>query len=185
MKVIVVAILTAVVLTTVLIEVFTVTSTISRNAEQTASYRERLIDDIKNELKNETQEAMSICAVMNSRYEAMLLYRKDYFRVPKDHDMVASLIMPTFFDTRFIKGDMHYDLSRLKFAEEGCDDVLYLKTETERLERIIQDSKKTDSELVAINELLVSKIQRHKEESDSRHHIAQDFVPCYAPAVNC
>lgn len=109
--------------------------------------------------------------------EAMLLYRKDYFRVSKDHDMVASLIMPTYFDTRFIKGDMLYDLSRLKFAEEGCEDLLYLKTETERIERVIHDSKKKDSELVTINELLVSEIQKHKEKTDSRHHIAQGFVP--------
>ncbi|MCR5666631.1 MAG: methyl-accepting chemotaxis protein [Eubacterium sp.] len=68
--VIVLAILLAVVVTAVLIEVFSVTGTIKNNEEQTAAYRERLLDDIKAELKNETQVAMSICETMYARYEA-------------------------------------------------------------------------------------------------------------------
>ncbi|MCR5785506.1 MAG: methyl-accepting chemotaxis protein [Eubacterium sp.] len=69
MTVIVGSLLLAVILTAVLIEVFSVTSTISTNTKQTSAYRERLLEDIKSELKNETQEAMSICEVMYSRYE--------------------------------------------------------------------------------------------------------------------
>ncbi|MCR4956823.1 MAG: methyl-accepting chemotaxis protein [Lachnospiraceae bacterium] len=68
--VIVFAIVSAVVLTALLIEVFSITGTISNNKEQTAAYRERLTNDIKTELKNETQEAMSICEIMNAKYEA-------------------------------------------------------------------------------------------------------------------
>ncbi len=63
-------IMTAVIITGVVIEIFSVSSTISTNATQAEAYRNRLLEDIKTELKNETQEAMSICAVMYSRYEA-------------------------------------------------------------------------------------------------------------------
>ncbi len=69
-NVIVAAILLSVVLTAVLVEVFSVTSTLANNEEQTAAYRDRLMQDIMSELKNETQEAMSICETMNNRYEA-------------------------------------------------------------------------------------------------------------------
>ncbi|MBO6242377.1 MAG: cache domain-containing protein [Butyrivibrio sp.] len=70
MYVIVFAILCAVLVTAIAIEVFSVTSTISTNNDQTEAYRSRLVEDIKTELKNETQEAMSICQVMYDRYQA-------------------------------------------------------------------------------------------------------------------
>ena len=70
MYVIVFAILCAVPVTAIAIEVFSVTSTISTNNDQTEAYRSRLVEDIKTELKNETQEAMSICQVMYDRYQA-------------------------------------------------------------------------------------------------------------------
>lgn len=70
MYVIVFAILCAVLVTAIAIEVFSVTSTISTNNDQTEAYRSRLVEDIKTELKNETQVAMSICQVMYDRYQA-------------------------------------------------------------------------------------------------------------------
>ncbi|MCR5468419.1 MAG: cache domain-containing protein [Lachnospiraceae bacterium] len=70
MTVIVGSILLAVIITAALIEVFSISNTVSFNNTQTEAYRERLLDDIKAELKNETQVAMSICEVMYSRYEA-------------------------------------------------------------------------------------------------------------------
>jgi methyl-accepting chemotaxis protein len=60
----------AVVITGILIEVFSISSTIATNNEQTESYNERLLSDIKTELTNETQEAMSIAQVMYDRYQA-------------------------------------------------------------------------------------------------------------------
>lgn len=63
-------ILSAVVITAVIISAFTVISTLNTNADQTEAYQSRLLEDIKAELKNETQVAMSICAEMNAKYEA-------------------------------------------------------------------------------------------------------------------
>jgi methyl-accepting chemotaxis protein len=70
MFVIVFAILCAVVVSAVVIEIFSITSTISTDKTTTEVYRSRLLEDIKTELKNETQEAMSICQVMYNRYQA-------------------------------------------------------------------------------------------------------------------
>ena len=63
-------ILSAVVITAVIISAFTVISTLNTNANQTEVYQGRLLEDIKAELKNETQVAMSICEEMNAKYEA-------------------------------------------------------------------------------------------------------------------
>ncbi len=68
--VIVGAILILVILTGLVITISSVVSNINTNAEQTMAYRNRLLEDIKSELKNETQEAMSVCKIMNARYEA-------------------------------------------------------------------------------------------------------------------
>ncbi|SEG23852.1 methyl-accepting chemotaxis protein [Butyrivibrio sp. Su6] len=70
MFVIVFAILCAVVVSAVAIEIFSVTSTISTDKSTTNVYRGRLLEDIKTELKNETQEAMSVCQIMYNRYQA-------------------------------------------------------------------------------------------------------------------
>ena len=70
MFVIVFAILCAVVVSAVAIEIFSVTSTISTDKTTTEVYRSRLLEDIKTELKNETQEAMSVCQIMYDRYQA-------------------------------------------------------------------------------------------------------------------
>ncbi len=70
MTVIVGSIFLAVLVTALLIETFSVVSTVSNNKTQSEEYKERLLEDIKAELKNETQEAMSICASMNAGYEA-------------------------------------------------------------------------------------------------------------------
>lgn len=64
------SIILAVVVTAICIEVFSVTNTIKTNANQTSAYTERLTEDIKAELKNETQVAMSICQVMYDRQMA-------------------------------------------------------------------------------------------------------------------
>ena len=60
----------AVVITAISIAGFNIYSTISTNASQTEAYQSRLKEDIMTELKNETQEAMSICQVMYDRYLA-------------------------------------------------------------------------------------------------------------------
>nr|MCR5102227.1 cache domain-containing protein [Butyrivibrio sp.] len=70
MTVIVGAIVLAVVITALCIEGFSVISTVQINDKQTEAYRARLLEDIMTELKNETQEAMSICATMYAKYEA-------------------------------------------------------------------------------------------------------------------
>ena len=64
------SIILSVLITSVVIEIFSISSTLSTNAAQTEAYRSRLLEDIMTELKNETQEAMSICDTMNKRYEA-------------------------------------------------------------------------------------------------------------------
>ena len=70
MFVIVFAILCAVVVSAAAIEIFSVTSTVSTDKSTTEVYRSRLLEDIKTELKNETQEAMSVCQIMYDRYQA-------------------------------------------------------------------------------------------------------------------
>ncbi len=68
--IIVASIILAVLITGVTIEIFSISSTIKTNASQTEAYKQRLLEDIKNELKNETQEAMSICDTMYKRASA-------------------------------------------------------------------------------------------------------------------
>ncbi len=68
--VIVASIILSVLITAVAIEIFSIRNSISTNASQTEAYRSRLLEDVKNELKNETQEAMSICEIMYARYQA-------------------------------------------------------------------------------------------------------------------
>ena len=70
MFVIVFAILCAVVVSAAAIEIFSITSTVSTDKTTTEVYRSRLLEDIKTELKNETQEAMSVCQIMYDRYQA-------------------------------------------------------------------------------------------------------------------
>ncbi len=60
----------AVVITAVFIAGFNMYNTLKTNATQTDAYESRLREDIMTELKNETQEAMSICQVMYDRYQA-------------------------------------------------------------------------------------------------------------------
>lgn len=60
----------AVVITAISIAGFNMYNTVSTNSLQVEAYEERLREDIMNELKNETQEAMSICQVMYERYQA-------------------------------------------------------------------------------------------------------------------
>ncbi len=68
--VIIAVILFAVITTGVLIVAFSVVSTINTTNKQTEAYRARLLEDVKSELINETQIAMSVCSTMYSRYEA-------------------------------------------------------------------------------------------------------------------
>jgi methyl-accepting chemotaxis protein len=70
MVVIVGSIILSVLITAVAIEIFSISSTIKTNTDQTAAYRSRLLEDVKAELKNETQEAMSVCEIMYARAQA-------------------------------------------------------------------------------------------------------------------
>ncbi|MBO6284148.1 MAG: methyl-accepting chemotaxis protein, partial [Pseudobutyrivibrio sp.] len=63
-------ILTAVIVTAGIISIFTIINTIKTNNESTEAYSTRLLDDVKAQLKYETEEAMSICQVMYGRYQA-------------------------------------------------------------------------------------------------------------------
>ncbi|MBE5902612.1 MAG: HAMP domain-containing protein [Lachnospiraceae bacterium] len=63
-------ILASVLITACMITGFTIYSTIETNAEQTEAYKERLLSDVKTQLRYETDVAMSICEKMNARYEA-------------------------------------------------------------------------------------------------------------------
>ena len=69
-SILIAVILASVVLTAAIISTFTIVSTLKTNADSTAAYKTRLLDDVKLKLKHETEEAMSICAVMYGRYEA-------------------------------------------------------------------------------------------------------------------
>ncbi|MCR4675008.1 MAG: cache domain-containing protein [Lachnospiraceae bacterium] len=70
MTAIVGSILLAVIITAVSIEAFSVYNTVKNDSAQSKEYKDRLTEDIKSELKNETQVAMSICETMYARYEA-------------------------------------------------------------------------------------------------------------------
>lgn len=85
MTAIVCSILLAVILTAVSIELFSVITTVNNNNTQSASYKERLLEDIKSELKNETQVAMSICKTMNAQYEAGKISLEDAKKAAADH----------------------------------------------------------------------------------------------------
>lgn len=64
------SIILAVLITAMSILVFSVVNNVTSNGSQTNSYSERLLLDIKTELKNETQEAMSVCQFMYDKYQA-------------------------------------------------------------------------------------------------------------------
>ncbi len=78
------AILASVIITGLVISLFSVKNTISTNNEQGETYRARLLEDIKVELKNETQEAISICATMNARYEAGEMTKEEAMKESAD-----------------------------------------------------------------------------------------------------
>ena len=77
-------ILCIVIVTGLVVAISAITNTISTNTEQTEAYRARLLEDIKAELKNETQEAMSICEVMNSRYQAGEMSKEEAMKEAAD-----------------------------------------------------------------------------------------------------
>ena len=60
MVVIVGAIIASVIVTAIIISIFAITNTVSTNVSQTEAYRSRLLEDIMTELKNDTQQAMSV-----------------------------------------------------------------------------------------------------------------------------
>ncbi len=64
------SIILAVLITAMCIVIFSVVNSVRSNSSQTAAYSERLLEDIKTELKNETQEAMSVCQFMYDKYQA-------------------------------------------------------------------------------------------------------------------
>ncbi len=83
-SVIVGVILAAVIVTGLVIAISSVVSTVNTTNEQTAAYRSRLLEDCKTELKNETQIAMSVCAVMNARYEAGEMTKEEAMKQAAD-----------------------------------------------------------------------------------------------------
>ncbi len=70
-------ILIAVVATALIISTFSVINTIKTNKESTEAYKGRLLEDVKTQLRYETEEAMSICEIMNERYKAGLISLDD------------------------------------------------------------------------------------------------------------
>ena len=82
--VLVAIILGAVVLTGIIVSAFTIVSTLKTNSESTEAYTERLLEDVKTELKNETQEAMSVCEIMNARYEAGEMTKDEAMKAAAD-----------------------------------------------------------------------------------------------------
>ncbi len=84
MYVMIVVILSAVIITGQVVALFAVNKTLSSNRTQTAQYRDRLLEDIKTELKNETQEAMSICEIMNAKYEAGEMTKEEAMKQSAD-----------------------------------------------------------------------------------------------------
>ena len=83
-NVIVGVILVAIIATGVIITVCSMNSTIAANSKQLSEYRNRLLEDIKSELKNETQEAMSVCSIMNARYEAGEMTKEEAMKEAAD-----------------------------------------------------------------------------------------------------
>lgn len=83
--VLIMVILLAVILTGGIITGFTVFNTIKTNDEQTEAYRDRLLEDIKTELKNETQEAMSICQVNYNKAQAGEITMDEAKRISADY----------------------------------------------------------------------------------------------------
>ncbi|MBP5265789.1 MAG: cache domain-containing protein, partial [Lachnospiraceae bacterium] len=77
-------ILASVVATAAIISIYTLISTIHTNNEQTAAYKERLVQDVKDQLRYETEEAMSICAVMNARAEAGQMTKQEAMKESAD-----------------------------------------------------------------------------------------------------
>ncbi|SFQ37649.1 methyl-accepting chemotaxis protein [Lachnospiraceae bacterium XBB1006] len=67
--VLIAVILASVLLTAVVVTGFTIFNTVATNKEQTEAYKERLLADVKTQLRYETEEAMSICEKMNARYK--------------------------------------------------------------------------------------------------------------------
>ena len=64
------SIILAVLITALSIEIFSVVNSVTSNGTQTNSYRDRILSDIKSELKNETQVAMSVCEFTYAKYQA-------------------------------------------------------------------------------------------------------------------
>ncbi|SFB70412.1 methyl-accepting chemotaxis protein [Butyrivibrio sp. YAB3001] len=64
------SIILAVSITAICIELFSINNILLTNHYQGSIYEKRLRDDIMTELKNETQEAMSVCEIMYNRYQA-------------------------------------------------------------------------------------------------------------------
>ncbi len=83
-NILVAVILAAVVITAVVISAFTVINTLRTNSDQTSAYESRLLEDVKAELKNETQEAMSVCEIMNARYEAGEMTKDEAMKAAAD-----------------------------------------------------------------------------------------------------
>lgn len=49
--------------------------------------------------------------------EAMLIYRRDYYRLPEKHDNITTVVLTTPLGNAIIKGNLHRDSDKLLFSE--------------------------------------------------------------------
>ncbi|WP_026512146.1 methyl-accepting chemotaxis protein [Butyrivibrio sp. LC3010] len=88
----------AVILTGIIIELFTINSTIATTKEQTAAYRERLMQDQQSELRNQVQNVVSLVEQVDKAHLAGAFSEEDAKRIAADY--VREL--------RFMDGDGYF-----------------------------------------------------------------------------
>ncbi|WP_408071916.1 methyl-accepting chemotaxis protein [Butyrivibrio sp. JL13D10] len=113
----------AVILTGIVIELFTINSTIATNKDQTAAYRDRLMQDQQSELRNQVQNVVSLVDQVHKAELAGALTEEDAKRIAADY--VREL--------RYMDGDGYFWVD----TTEGVNVVL-LGRDTEGQSRINQ-----------------------------------------------
>ncbi|WP_044915273.1 methyl-accepting chemotaxis protein [Butyrivibrio sp. WCE2006] len=113
----------AVILTGIIIELFTINSTIATTKEQTAAYRERLMQDQQSELRNQVQNVVSLVEQVDKAHLAGAFSEEDAKRIAADY--VREL--------RFMDGDGYFWVD----TSDGTNVVL-LGRDTEGTNRLEQ-----------------------------------------------
>lgn len=113
----------AVIITGIVIELFTINSTIATNNEQTAAYRQRLMEDQQSELRNQVQNVVSLVDQVHKAQEAGALSEEDAKRIAADYVR----------EIRYMDGDGYFWID----TTEGINVVL-LGRDTEGQSRINQ-----------------------------------------------